>query len=427
MKKALAILGALAMLFTGACASSKGKSAELRFVYWGDLSEIGIINNMVAEFEKENPGIKVKTERAPSGAPYIEKLLTQFAGGMAPDVMFVEVNNFVNFAQRDVFLDLSEMIAGDDSFNLKEYYPEVVNRFTVGDKIFVIPRDTAPICCIYYNKDLFDEARIPYPKDDWQWPKDFLPIAQKLTKVDKAGRAEIFGYVDDWTLWDPFVLSNGGSYVDDTKNPTRITLDSKAALEGFQFRQDLIYKYKVMPSPSQMSAAGGVGTADLFVTGKVAMFLSGLWKTPYFREIKKFDWDIVMFPKGPTGIHRFPTGGSGYAITKTSKHPQDAWKLVKYLAGKQGQIALTKTGLVQPANMSIANSPYFLDGQKPLNKAMLLEAVKYVEYTPYLDQWNEFTIGALNPVLDKVWSGEKRADEILPAVVGKANKEIFKK
>jgi multiple sugar transport system substrate-binding protein len=427
MRRLAGLLSVGILLLTMACAPMKSHNIELRFVFWGDLSEIEIITNMISEFERNNPGIQVKMERAPSGAPYIEKLLTQFAGGLAPDVMFVEVNNFVNFAKRDVFLDLSEFILADDTFDLKSYYPQVVDRFTVNGKIYVIPRDTAPICCIYYNKDLFDEAGIPYPSDDWQWPKDFLRVAQKLARYDKNGRTEVFGFVDDWTLWDPFVLSNGGNYTDDIKNPTRIILDSKEALEAFQFRQDLIYKYKVMPSPSQMSAAGGVGSADLFVTGKAGMFLSGIWKTPYFREIKKFDWDIAMFPKGPTGLRRFPTGGSGYAITKTSKHPQEAWKLVKFLAGKEGQIALAKTGLVQPANMEIAKSPYFLDGQKPLHKAMLLDAVQYTEYTPFMDKWNEFVIAYLNPALDKVWSGESKPEDVLKPVVEKANQELFQK
>jgi multiple sugar transport system substrate-binding protein len=428
VKKSLAFLSIVLLLFSNsACTSKKDAKTELRFVFWGDLSEIQIINNIVSEFERENPKIRVKLERSPSGAPYIEKLLTQFAGGMAPDVVFVEVNNFVNFAQRNVLMNLSEFIFSDDSFKLENYYPEVLSRFSVDNKLFVIPRDTAPICCIYYNKDLFDEAGVPYPKDEWQWPRDFLQIAQKLTKTDASGRITRFGFVDDWSLWDAFVLSNGGNYVDDIKNPTRITLDSPEALAGFQFRQDLIYKYKVMPSPSQMSSTGGVGSADLFMTGKAAMFLSGIWKTPYFRDIKNFDWDVVPFPKGPTGIRRYSTGGSGYAITKTCKNPREAWKLVKYLCGREGQVQLAKTGLAQPANMEIAKSEYFLDGQKPKNKGMLLEAVKYVTYSPYMDRWNEFLIAYLNPALDKVWAGEKTPEEVLKEVVAKANKELFKK
>jgi multiple sugar transport system substrate-binding protein len=425
MRKRFGIMLALFALFAAGCAPKAADKVELRFIYWGDLSEIEIINSIVADFERQNPTLKVKLERAPSGAPYLEKLLTEFAGGAAPDVMFVEVNNFVNFATRDVFLDLNGFIQADPDFKLDTFYPEVVDRFTVDGKLFVLPRDTAPICCVYYNKDLFDGAGLPYPTNDWQWPKDFLPVVQKLTKTAPNGRIETYGYVDDWSLWDAFVLSNGGKYVDDTKHPTRITLDSPEAIEGFQFRQDLIYKYKVMPSPSQMSAAGGVGSADLFVTGKAGLFLSGIWKTPYFREIKNFDWDIVMFPRGPKGLHRFPTGGSGYAITKQSKHPEAAWKLVRFLTSKDGQVALAKTGLVQPANMEIAQSEVFLDGLKPLNKALLLQAVKDVVYTPYLDGWNQFVISDLNPALDKVWSGELRAEEVLKRVVKKGNEQYF--
>lgn len=423
LKKYLGIVLGL-LLFISGCGSTS-KKLELRFVFWGDLSEIEIINRIVAKFEADHPTMKVKLERAPSGAPYIEKLLTQFAGEMAPDVLFVEVNNFVNFAERGVFYDLNQFVSEDKEFNLENFYPEVVSRFTVNGKLFVIPRDTAPICCIYYNKDLFDMYGVPYPTDDWSWPKDFLSIAQKLTKYDKDNRAEHFGFVDDWTLWDPWVLSNGGNYVDNIEHPTRIMLDSPEAIQGIQFRKDLIYKYKVMPSPSQMSASGGVGSADLFVTGKAAMFLSGIWKTPYFREIKKFDWDMVMFPKGPSGLRRFSTGGSGYAINKKSKHPKEAWELVKSLAGTQGQIELAKTGLAQPADMTIVNSPYFLDDQRPKNKKLLVKAVQYVCYSPYFDQWNEFLNGFLYPALDKVWLNEKDADVVLKGIIKKSNAYFF--
>ena len=140
------------------------------------------------------------------------------------------------------------------------------------------------------------------------------------------------------------------------KKPTRCLLDSPEAMDALQYRHDLIYKYKVMPSPSQLSAMGGVGAADLFVNGKAAMFLSGIWKTPYFRKTVKFDWDAQVFPKGPKGGRGWLISGGGYSILRTTKHPEEAWKLLTFLAGEDGQKALAETGLAQPAIKEIAGS-----------------------------------------------------------------------
>ncbi len=54
-----------------------------------------------------------------------------------------------------------------------------------------------------------------------------------------------------------------------------------------------------------------MGTGDLFINGNVAMFLSGIWKTPTFRQAKNFKWDVVMLPKGPGGNRAFRHGWIG--------------------------------------------------------------------------------------------------------------------
>src|SRR5207244_537727 len=116
--------------------------------------------------------------------------------------------------------------------------------------------------------------------------------------------------------------------------------------------------------------AFGMANEALFLQGKMAMIYSGIWKTPTFRKVKDFDWDITRFPAGPDGNLETPIAGSGYGIASTTKDPQAAWKLVRYLAGIEGQTMVASTGLAQPALKALAKSKAFLDGQKPLNKKM---------------------------------------------------------
>ncbi len=426
MRKFITLFLAFAVVIA---AAGCGKKAEtkgeetLRFMYWGDVSEIKIIKEQIAKFT-EKTGVKVKAERAPSGPSYMEKVLTQFAGGAAPDVLFVEVNNFKKLAQKGVLQDLSPHVAANPKLNIKDFYPQIIDRFTIDNKLYVLPRDIAPICVVYYNKEIFDAAGQKYPKSSWNW-FDMIRVSKKVMQRDANGKVEVFGFVDDWPLWESFVFSNGGSLVDDTQNATKCTLDEKEAIQAIQFRSDLIHKYGIMPSPSQMTAMGGMGTSDMFVSGRVAMFYSGIWKTPSFRKIKSFGWDVVMFPKGPKGLRGFPTGGSGYSITRDCEKPELAFKLISYLSGEEGQKKLAETGLAQPAMIHIAESKAFLDGRPPKNKRVVLEGVKYAEFMPLTRHWENINVGMIAPAFDRIWAGKQSAREVLTDLVPQINQEYF--
>jgi len=405
------ILGAFGLTACG----KKGSGTSIKISSWGDLSENQILVDLIAQFEKENPTIKVELQRIPFNE-YTTKLLTQIAAGSAPDVIFTETNNFVDLYLRQAFEPLNAYIQ-KDNFSTADYYPQILDRFSADGNIYAIPRDTAPICVIYYNKKAFDEAKLPYPNDDWNWAQ-FVAVGQKLIKKDATGKVTRWAFIDDWSMFEPWIYSAGGKWADDVKKPTKwLMAEDQGFVTGIQFRADLMHKYKVMPPPASLSAMGGMGTSDMFMNGTVAMFLSGIWKTPKFRtDIKNFKWDVVMFPKGPTGIRAFGTGGSGYGILKSSQNKEAAWKLVKFISGPVGAKKLAQTGLAQPAMMSVASGPDFLDGKDPQNKKMVLEAVKYVKYMPMAKNTSEVQYGILGPILDKVWNGNITAQQAAEAL-----------
>ena len=156
---------------------------------------------------------------------------------------------------------------------------------------------------------------------------------------------------------------------------------------------------------------GGTGTADLFVNNETGMFLSGLWHTPLFRDIKTFGWDIAVFPKGPEGKRGFAMGGSGYGILSSCKNKKAAWELVKYIAGPEGESKMAASGLVVPALMTVANSPIFLDGQAPQNKKAILAAIPFGVLPPRAKNWREVNDGQIVPTFDRVWSGAVPAQQ----------------
>lgn len=394
-----------------------GKSVEIKVAFWGAPDELTIISDGIAKWQSQHPEILVKLEHTPYRG-YVDKLLTRIAGRAAPDVICTEVDLFVTFQSKGVLLDIMPYVKNDPSIDIKDFYPEIIERFTVDGKLYAMPRDTAPFACVYYNKKLFDEAGLKYPTDDWN-VNDMLSAARKLTKVDPEGRVIQYGFYA-WA-WQNFVYAFGGSLVDDVRHPTRCTLDSKESIEGLQFYADLINKYGVHPSSIAMTNLA-MGVQGMFMTGRLAMFSSGIWETPGLRKIDGFDWDVVMFPKGPKGVRGFGTGGSGYCILKSTAHPKESYEVIKALTGRDAEMLLAETGLAQPAMTAIAESQHWLGGDRPpKNRKMLNGAMKYVVYSPFSPAWRQAQELYINPELDLLFSGKKTAKEAVKAFISKVN------
>lgn len=398
--------------------NSEKESAKklVKVAFWGSPEEIAIVEGALAVVREENPDIEVRLEHTPfSGYP--SKILTRVAGGAAPDIIATEVNMFVSFASKNVLADLNPFLQKDPSFSKDDFFPQLIDRFTVDGKLLAIPRDTAPFACVFYNKDIFDKAGIAYPKDDWTLD-EMLETAKKLTKVDANGRTTHYGFYG-WA-WQNFVYAAGGAIVDNVRNPTRCVLDSPQAKAGLQFYVDLINKHKVMPAPVALANLG-MGVDIMFSSGRLGMFLSGIWETPSLRT-RSFGWDVAMFPKGADGTRSFGTGGTGYAILESSKNKEAAWQVIKALTGPQGQEELAKKGLAQPARVAVAQSAAFAQNQDaPLNKKMLNEAVQYAVYEPFHPKWREIEAKAITPELDVLFNGKESVDEATAKMVSAVN------
>jgi multiple sugar transport system substrate-binding protein len=214
-------------------------------------------------------------------------------------------------------------------------------------------------------------------------------------------------------MFDAWVYDAGGGFVDDVKRPTRWTFaEDPNTFRGLRFRWELIHKHKVMPPPSVWSGIEDVDGGEMFATGRAAMFLFGLWKTPRFREIRNFRWDAAMLPHDPRGRLDFHMTGSGSAVLKNSRNKKAAWSFVKFITSQEGVRKQSEFGLSQPALVQMANSPVFLDGKDPRNKKLLLEAMKYGKYEPFAKNWLEVK-GIIETGLVEAWKGNISVEQAL--------------
>lgn len=333
------------------------QKTTIQFASWGSESEVSILKPVLADFEKNNPDIKVDFMHIPQN--YFQKIHLLFASNTAPDVVFINNHYLPIYARAGVLEDLS------DEFDYEKFYPVSVDALSFDGKVYAVPRDVSNLV-IFYNKNIFDKYEVSYPDKNWTL-EDLLKTSQKLTHLP-----DVFGisFEEEPLFYLPYLMSFGVKDFSD--------FDNFQMQKGLKFYGDLRNKYHVAPRKEESASAT---MAQMFLQGKVAMHLSGRWLVPKYREEAKFAWDVVRFPD-VNGKSSVPADASGWAVSKTSKHKQEAYKLVKYLSSKDSSDKFTSSGLIVPARVDSANSKVFLDGENPQNSKEFLSIIETSSKTP---------------------------------------------
>jgi multiple sugar transport system substrate-binding protein len=364
-------------MFCAGCAKPDDRTV-VQFASWGSRSEVEIIKPVLAEFEAQNPDIKVDFMHIAQN--YFQKIHLLFASNTAPDVIFINNLYLPVYANAGVLSPLSpregRSIPRDGVRG--QFYPQALDALTWQGELYAIPRDVSNMV-IYYNKDLFDRKHVPYPRDGWTF-EEFLQTAQKLTD-----RPQTFGvsFEEAAIYWLPFVMSSGETF------PSPLAGEG-LGVGGINFYADLRKKHHVAPMKNESASAT---MAQMFLQGRLGMHLSGRWLVPKYREEADFNWDVAPFPRGKAGSI-VPADASGWAIAKSTKHPQKAMRLVEFLSSYDSIAKFTESGLIVPARIDAANSKYFLDNKPPHNAKAFLNAIQTSKPTPVTVNYNE--------VLDKL-------------------------
>ncbi len=358
LRAATLIVVFLFALMALGCGSRKHSGViTLRLVAWGNEKEEKNFRSLIADFEESHPGVRVELQITPH-ARVFDKLMISTAGGNPPDVSRVSSTWFHPCAAKGLFEDLGPFVTNDTTFNLDDFYPETIDAWgKYQNRLYSIPTDI-DIYAMYYNKDLFDEAGVPYP--DWSWDWDtYVEAAKRLTRIDAPGKRVVWGTATD-QFWQSYVYQNGGSLLND--GLTRCTLGEAAAYEALQWESDLINKHHVAPTAEE---SGQIGTLKLFEAGKIAMYVSGSWaaELQLAKDNVAFNYDVAPLPKGKKRASFF--GGAAYAIMSGSKHKKEAWELVKWFTGKEYQRRGAVNSQIIPSRRSVAESGAYLGLESP--------------------------------------------------------------
>lgn len=417
----------LAVVIPAGCGkeSRLNKPAMVTFAGWGNKFEIGLMNDLIAKFERENPDIRVKFVYVPS-SNYEPVLLTMMAGGSAPDVFYIAPSMLSDMLSKHVLLQLDTYIAGSKLVKLEDYFPQTIvpyrwdgEHFGKGG-LYGICKDWSPDCLVYYNKSLFRKAGIPYP--DGSWTRDeFVNIAKKLTVRDANGRTVQFGVYNNSPL-EQWVWESGGKFF--SSDGTKCQLESPEVLKAAQFAADLSNKWHVAPDYGEAQQGA---TDVMFETGRAAMCFYGMWYAPQFKEsIKDFDWGVTTPPRDVKDVY-LSGAMVGYGIYSKTPHPKDAWRFMEFLVGPHGQAAVAGIGFNIPSNRNIAYSPVFTKNSHVSQEVIQTflkagEKTRFTQLSPYINL-SEFNIYFLSQ-WDLVMMGQESVPDAMGIIKGQINQAI---
>ena len=359
----------------------------LRFSSWGSKTECALLKQVIEDYERKNPSVKIEFIHIPEN--YFRKLHLLYASKTEPDVVFVNNIYAPLYIKANLFEDLSAL--NDEN----TYFKSSTDCFTYNGKLYAVPRDVSGLV-IYVNKDIIKS------------PEKIKSIydLKRYAKISSAQNRFGLNFESNPLFWIYYLEYFGGGILSD--DAQKIIFTSEESKKGLEFYSDLINKDGSVPHKAQMS---GMTSAQMFINGKLAMYLSGRWMVPKFRETVKFNWDIIPFPydNGEKNL----IDASGWAISKSSKNKKEAFDFVKYLSSKEVSEIFTKSGLITPARTDVANSEIFLSKkQKPKSSHVFIDIMKNSKSTPVNENYAKITDEIINAT-EPVFSGTKSVDGLI--------------
>ena len=309
---------------------------------------------MVEAFKKENKGTEIKIVDI-AADQYEDKITTMLASGDTTDVLAIKgVGSYVNYATKNQLLDLTDTVKGFDQ-EVIDNYKGNLEGYEMDGKYYAMPF-RKDIYMLFYNKKLFDEQNIAYPKDlTWD---EYEDLAKKLT-TEKDGE-KIYGTYHH--TWYPILMATAANQTDNSLSDG-----------DYGFMKDYFDRWIRMQDEGYAMDYSSIKTASVtyasqFETEKTAMMPMGSFYLGKLINVAKegrtdVDWGVTSMPQNEKGEVSTYGGPSGFAVNKGSKNPELAKKFVEFCSGEQGAKAVAEIGMT-PAYQStdVMNILYNLEG-----------------------------------------------------------------
>jgi len=343
---------------TNATTAPEEKGNEPVTIKWAlwDWEATAYYEPLIKAYTDANPHVTIEYIDLGS-TDYMTMLSTQLSGGADLDVLTIkDIPGYANLVKQNHLEPLNGFISekGVDT----SAYGGTVEQIQVNDEVYALPF-RSDFWVVFYNKDLFDNAGVPYPTNDMTLDQ-YEEIARKMTSG--SGSEKVYGaHNHTWrSAVQLFGILDGQNTVVDGNYDFL-----KPTYERFLKMQDdgIIMDYATLKTSS-------THYSGVFYNNSVAMMNMGSWfiatqiEKVKSGESQAVNWGIVKYPH-PDGVEAGTTLGTitSLAVNKKSANKEAALDFMQFVTGPEGAEVIASTGTI-PAikNDEVLKSIAGIDG-----------------------------------------------------------------
>jgi multiple sugar transport system substrate-binding protein len=380
-------------------APSTGETVTLNL--WIFEGEQGFLPNLRDGFQKTHPNIKLEITEIPE-SDYVTKIDVALVAGSTPDIGWIYEMRWMKAGK---FLPIDDMIA-TKGVNLEEYNQGIIkNQCTMNGKLYCLGSYLGAVL-LFYNKDMFDAAGLPYPSATVPLSIDeYEALAAELTQPNDDIAKRVYGAAAPCSYWwsdqsnrfSPDGLKYEG-YVNDD-----------ATIHEFGVLADMV-KMGYAPSPSDLSLLGGADV-DLLSTKQQAMEITDNVIAIENLEATDIRWGAAPVPVEKKGDQPWaPVWTDSLGVFSDSEHPQEALEFIYYMITDGNQLRLDYGSL--PLNSRIAAEGNWAGDSEGRQEAVQAIALaRGTVFVPGFWDVTAFEEDALNYIIEGVKSPKDALDE----------------
>ena len=356
-------------------------------------AETTAVKDAVAAWSKQS-GIPAEVKVA---SDLTQQATQGFAGGKPDDLLYVSTDALAGWAGNG-----SLEAYGDTLANKADFYPKLVEAFTVDGKFYCAPKDFSTLALVI-NTKLWKDAGLTDNDVPKTWA-DLEAVAKKLTR----GKVKGLVVSNEIQRLGVFMAQNGGGLVTDGK----ATANSQQNIDALTFVKKMLNDGEAAYN-SQVGAGWG---GEALGKGLAAMVIEGNWITGVKKDFPDLDFTVAELPSGTQQGTLQYTNCWGIAADADNK--EGAKSLVEFLTTADQQLAFAKAFGVMPSVQSAA------DGYKSANPTMVpfINGAAYAQNLPAQEGASD-VLSELNSKLAKLPTSDPKAildatQTDLEAVVG---------
>lgn len=312
----------LAVLALVAGCRRDGDDTVIRF--WAMGREAEVVGELVREFERDHPGIRVRIQQIPWTSAH-EKLLTAYAADALPDLCQLGNTWVPEFATLGALEPLDARVAASDVIDPADYFPGIWATNVIDGQLLGVPWyvDTR---LLFYRRDILAAAGWDAPPRDWaEWSQAMADIKAQAG----PDRYAIMVPLNEFEQLLSFALQQDDPLLRD--GGTRGNFSSPGFRRALGFYAGMFDNGWAPPmSESQIS-----NVWDEFGRGFFSFYISGPWNIREFRNRLPADlqdeWATAPLP-GPDGPGAGIAGGTSLVLFRGSEVQDASWKLVEFLS-----------------------------------------------------------------------------------------------